>query len=403
MLFTLPLQIITYSDSNYKGISEGGIVGVSIGILAIWTILNCIRIDYMGFISGFAAICQLGSVIFISIVLLVKATKFQSASFVFTHYNNLTGFSSPSYVGAISLLTVLWSTSGYEACAHLSEETHGARKHAPRGVLSTCLATGLSGFLLLIVMLFTTVDFTAVLGENDDDGSYVHSGNAGLELFRIVGGEFYGIVIAWLVVINTFFAGMTSVGVTGRIIFALARDGALPYSHLIAKVHSKFRSPVNAIFTIFFIDALLQLLPLVSSQAFYNLTGMSTIGFQVSYAIPIFLKLIFHHENYKNEVHIPSTPYSLGSWSKPFGLISSLWLMVTSCILFFPTLNPVTVDNMNWSVVIVGGVVVIAASYWVLHARISYKGPVRLIDAKKVIGSVETDDVIQLADVPLEL
>lgn len=112
---------------------------------------------------------------------------------------------------------------------------------------------------------------------------------------------------------------------------------------------------------------------------------------------------MFDNERYKNEVCIPPTPYSLGYWSKPFGLISCLWLMVTSCILFLLTLSPVTVDDMNWSIVIVGGFVVIASSYWMVHARISYVGPVRLIDVKNVVGSVETDDVIQLADVPLEL
>lgn len=44
---------------------------------------------------------------------------------------------------------------------------------------------------------------------------------------------------------------------------------------------------------VFVFDFLLLLLPLVSSTAFNAILSITTIGFQVSYALPIMLKLIY--------------------------------------------------------------------------------------------------------------
>lgn len=387
--------IITYSASNYEGLKSDGIVGISIGILLFWTVLNCIRIDYLGYICAFGTLLQLGSILLIAVVLLTQAPEYNSAEFVFFHFNNFTGFSSTAYVCAISVLSVLWSTAGYEASAHVSEETHSARSVAPRGILYTCIASGVTGFLLILVMLFTTVDYEAILGEAEDDNGYVYSGNAAMELFRRIGGPSYGLALAWLVVVNAFFAGVTSVGITGRITFSLARDGALPWSDVIAQVHPVLKSPINAIIVLFFIDALLQLLPLVSDVAFDNLMGMSTIGFQLSYAIPIGLRIIFHDDHYKNEVCIPSNPHSLGSWSRPLAVVSFLWLSITSIFLFLPTRNPITEDNMNWCIVVVGGFAFIGWLHWILYARFTYNGPKRFDGVRKSLGVVITDDIVQ--------
>ena len=125
-------------------------------------------------------------------------------------------------------------------------------------------------------------------------------------------GESLGAALAWAVVANVFFAGVASVTVTGRITFALARDGAFPGSHVLATAHPTLkcvlekrcsqnqgaravkacavrvrfsRSPVNAILFVFVVDALLLLLPLVPDNgltAFYSIINLSTLGFQIS-------------------------------------------------------------------------------------------------------------------------
>jgi len=65
-----------------------------------------------------------------------------------------------------------------------------------------------------------------------------------------------------LVLINLFFAGFSSMTVTTRIGFAMARDGAFPGSSFLYNVTKKNKVPSRMIILVFAIDALLVLLPL---------------------------------------------------------------------------------------------------------------------------------------------
>ena len=62
--------------------------------------------------------------------------------------------------------------------------------------------------------------------------------------------------------------GLGSVTVSSRIFFAMARDGALPGSHWIYEVVDETRVPLRAVLVVLICDALLLLLPLVSTTAF---------------------------------------------------------------------------------------------------------------------------------------
>ena len=105
--------------------------------------------------------------------------------------------------------------------------------------------------------------------------------------------------------------------------------------------------------------------------AYYSIVGLCTIGFQVSYSIPLILKAWY------NPADFPVTPKSLGSWSRPMAVISFLWLNGTACFFFFPTVGPVTTDTMNWVVVVIGGCMFLCGLNWVFNSRHHFKGPPR--------------------------
>lgn len=99
------------------------------------------------------------------------------------------------------------------------------------------------------------------------------------------------LAMASLLIINLFFAGFSSLTVTSRIGFAIARDGGLPGSKYFYKINPKNKTPDRVIALVFCFDTLLCLMPLVSTTAFIAITSITTIGYQISYAIPIFLRL----------------------------------------------------------------------------------------------------------------
>jgi amino acid transporter len=69
--------------------------------------------------------------------------------------------------------------------------------------------------------------------------------------------------------------------VTSRIIYALARDDALPLSWAIKPVYPGTQCPVRSVLVVFLLDSLFMLLPLVNSSALAAITGTCTVGYQV--------------------------------------------------------------------------------------------------------------------------
>ena len=96
----------------------------------------------------------MGSTIIIVICTLSYTQNISSSHFVWQEWNNETGMTSPVYVSLIGLVLSAYCFSGYEAGAHMSEETKNATKSAPLGILMTCIATACTGFLFLVGMLY---------------------------------------------------------------------------------------------------------------------------------------------------------------------------------------------------------------------------------------------------------
>ena len=58
----------------------------------------------------------------------------------------------------MGILFSAYSFTGYEAGAHMAEETTNASKSAPRGILYTCLLTAVTGFVYILGLLYAIQD-----------------------------------------------------------------------------------------------------------------------------------------------------------------------------------------------------------------------------------------------------
>ena len=165
--------------------------------------------------------------------------------------------------------------SGYEASAHMAEETNQSQTSAPRGIIFTCLCTGIAGLLILFALLSSY--------QPVDDYYLTGTGNTVADIFIYVTGSVWGQALTWMVCINFFFSGLSSVSITGRITYALTRDNAFLFSDWLSQVNPTFKSPLRSIMFVFVFDAVFLLLPLDpgSALAYFAIVGFSTLGFQV--------------------------------------------------------------------------------------------------------------------------
>lgn len=233
------------------------------------------------------------------VVTLLSVTPERSSSeFVFTKFNNNTGSDNLAYVCIIGMLMASFSVSGYEGGAHLAEETKNASVSAPRGIVLTCLAASVTGFVYIIGLLF------AMRGNIDavNDGP---NNQAVVNVFYIAFTDLNGstnkngvLAMALLLMLNIFFSGFSNMTVTSRIGFAMARDYGLPFSSWLQKTNESTKTPLNMILMSLIIDIGFCLMILLNETAFVAVTSITTIGYHISYAIPIFLRTTFGKRNF---------------------------------------------------------------------------------------------------------
>ena len=353
---------------GYEELSTNSMVLISVAVNALWAFQNLLRVDIQGWMNNFGSFWQIATTAAVLGVLIVgngvSGGVAATPSQVFSTFYNNTGFQSPVYVVFIGVLLSAFSFTGYEAVSHMAEETKDAEKAIPKGIMYTGLATAVMGFALLLGLLFVTA------GNVDE---IVQNGWTISDVFVKVGGRGCGIVLSFMLCVNMYFSGFSSLTSTSRLIFAMSRDGAFPGSSYFERVTKDTCIPIGAVFLTMVLDWLLLSLNLFSETAFEAITSLCTIGLQVSYGIPIFLRVT----GYGRSTFVQGQ-FNLGKYSIICGYLSCFWLFFTSAMFLLPTEFPITLENMPWAPIVILVVSACGLAYWQLVAKSWFKGPHRL-------------------------
>ncbi|XP_039019572.1 amino-acid permease BAT1-like [Hibiscus syriacus] len=354
-----------YEGSKYVLIAFHG------GILLIHAILNSLPISVLSFFGQLAAAWNLLGVVLLMILIPSVATERASAKFVFTHFNtdNGEGIGSKVYIFVLGLLMSQYTLTGYDASAHMTEETKNADKNGPKGIIS---AIGISiifgwGYLLGITFAVTNIPF--LLSEDNDAGGYAIAEIFYLAFKNRYGSGVGGIICLGVIAIAIFFCGMSSVTSNSRMVYAFSRDGAMPLSSLWHKVNEQ-EVPINAVWLSAVISFCMALTSLGSLVAFQAMVSIATIGLYIAYALPIFLRVSLARKSF-----VPG-PFNLGRYGVVVGWIAVLWVVTISVLFSLPVAYPVTSETLNYTPVAVGGLLVITVSWWILSARHWFTGPI---------------------------
>jgi amino acid transporter len=454
-------------------------VGVAIAVCAAWSVINALRVDQQGWVNNFAAVWQVTTTVAIIVAVISMPGRDPDVplGWVWTQPFNSTGIDDKNfgYVCLIGLLSALFAFSGYEAGAHMAEETTNSSVSSPWGIVATCALVAATGLAYILGLLYATPSIMglkyAQWAQMPLPGwsmltptSWVYYANGGFfdptaqpdaqfnltnhtsweqvvwdkttnvesliaddpyyaayyaaygyafsppwdmdlsvhgfleasmeavagapsvaSLYFSACGWRTGMALTAVLIINLFFAGISSLTVTSRIAFAMVRDGALPGSERLRVVWGVTKSPIYTVLLVFVIDALLLLLPLATTVALNAVLSVTVIGYQISYAIPIILRATTGRASFVQGA------FNLGRWSMLVHVLAGAWLFLTSFIFLWPTKWPVVVsgvkggtsetDNMNYTCVIVGVTFVISLVYWWGFARHTFKGPLGRFEA----------------------
>ncbi|KAG0277322.1 hypothetical protein BGZ95_006133 [Linnemannia exigua] len=349
-LASLVTMLTEYEPSTYV------IFAIYLGIIILHGIVNSLAVRLNGMFNIISVWWHvLGTAMIVIVVICYSPTK-QSAEFVFTHWENNTGWSSGFYVFMLGLLQSQYTMSGYDSAAHMSEETKNAQEGGPWGIIRAIVVAFVVGWTFLIAMTFCIQDFQSQIVEPA-------VGISLSQMFLDGPGQTWAIVLILVILGAQFFCGSALTLASSRMVYAFARDGALPLSRHLHKLN-KDKSPVTAVwFNIAFCFFLG--LPYIWSETAYSaIVSVNTIASSISYLIPILCRILLARESFE------PGPFSLGRYSIPVGVVSTFWIIVTSALFLCPTEFPVTAENVNYAAVpfiLVIGLCVFYYAIWGRH------------------------------------
>ncbi|CAG8972206.1 hypothetical protein HYALB_00010985 [Hymenoscyphus albidus] len=354
--------------SSYEP-TAGKAIGIYAAVLISHGIVNTFGVHVLRYLNNTSILLHSVGVTSLAIAVLAKAPTHQSAKFVFATFSDGTGAdgadgwsirASPAYVAACGALMSQYTLTGFDASAHLSEETRKASWSAPIGVVSSVGFSSLFGFFVLMSFLFSIQDFDGTVGS--DYAQPV------LQIFIDLFGDDGAVVLMCLVMICVWHCGLFSMTSNSRMMFAFARDGGIP--HFFHKVDDKFQSPIRTVWLAAFLSFCLALPSLGSSVAFAAATSIATIGLYISYGIPILIGLIYH-----KQFNARKGPFNLGIFSRVVAFVAVAWISFITIIFCLPTANPVTSQTLNYTIVAVGIIAIGSCGVWIVSARKWFVGP----------------------------
>lgn len=224
---------VVYGDGSNA--SDNAVNAVILGcvMIALTTVVQLMGTRIKAVVNNFGVSVELVGCAALVLLLLIHSQR--GPQVVFTTNGTGAGHST-GYFGALLVclllgLTIQW---GFDTAGAVSEETINPRKTNPVAIIRALLASGVFGALLLLTAFMSLKDL------NDEN---IASGGLAYVLKEAVGDVLGNILLA-ASAIAVFVCGLANQTGAVNMLFAMARDNALPGSERVAKVSPRSRVPV---------------------------------------------------------------------------------------------------------------------------------------------------------------
>ncbi|KAI1459182.1 amino acid/polyamine transporter I [Annulohypoxylon moriforme] len=303
-------------------------------------------------------------VVVISIVLLATSSK-NDAHYVFADFSNETGWSD-GMAWILGLLQSALSLIGFDAALHMTEEMPRPAEDAPRAIIYAVIVGGVTGVAFILVILFCITDPTTVLSTPT---------NMPIAELILQGTKSRAAATVLTLMLAVCFINGTNGCVTSssRLLYAMARDKGIVRHGYFAHITPKLDVPVRTIVFTFVFNVLFGLLYLGPSVAFSAYAASTTIFLNVSYVFPV-ITLLVRGRSILGQFRSERTYFDLGRAGWALNVVAAIFVVVTSVFFCFPTGLPVSGDEMNYVVVVIGIFFILVGTYWVVNGK-AFEGP----------------------------
>jgi len=361
-------------------------------ILLLDIFINVFRGQLVAFLYNISVWWNIVGVLAIVVLLIAVPSHHASFSYVFGHKANESGFSGGTvnaakfwiYVLPLGFLLTMYTITGYDASAHLSEETRGSEQSSPRGIWLSVFYSAVFGWIVLLAITFAI--------PHAHETEIYKAAYPAVTIIETALTSSAAKAVLLISTIGQLFCGAACVTSASRMTFAFSRDGAVPGHNLWRRLNHH-RTPTWAVAFVA-VFALIITIPayfpnhLGSPVAFLAVTSISVIGLYIAYTIPVFLR-------WRMGERFQRGSWTLGKKYKWINPIAVVW--VGLCVIIFslpfspegePWEKGFTWNAVNYAPLVTIGLIVAVAIWYFGWARKTFKGPIRTVDELDVEQSL---------------
>lgn len=340
-------------------------------ITTVHVIINVYSSPLVALVNRISVWWHVGGVTVIILILALVPDHHQSLSFVFGHRINNSGFGQDMfwfYVLPIGFLLTMYTMTGYDASAHVSEETQEASLSVPRGIYRSVLYSAIIGWMVLLAITFAATDVGAV----------TEGGGSSLAIFESSLTSAAAKAVILIATVGQLFCGMAVMTSASRMAYAFARDGGLPAGHFWTRVNHH-SVPHYAVLFVAGLGTLITVPALWGNSAglpvaFFAVTSIAVIALYIAYTIPVFLR-------WRMKEGFEVGPWNLGSRHRWINLVAMVWValsVIIFCLPFTPSAIPFS-SSFEWSALnyapfVTGGVLICIGVAWFVNAKDRFRG-----------------------------
>jgi amino acid transporter len=346
--------------------------------LAVAAVINLMNVRFTSLLNTVSAYWHMVGVAVIVGVLIIVPDNHQSFGYVFGETVNATGFGTGDdavfsfvflYVFATGLLMAQYTITGFDASAHLAEETNNASRSAAVGMYMSVVASVIFGFFLLVAVTFAVPS---------TEGALENLGFLVPFIWAESMSQNWAEFLLLICVVAQFFCVTASITSASRMLFAFSRDRAVP-GHQLWRQVGKNRVPQLSVLAICVASAAIMV------PAYWNYlvgylvgTGIAVIGLYVAFILPVILR-------FRMKDRFEPGAWTLGKHYKWIDLIAIIWVGLIVILFMLPPYKSsvpweesFTWEALNYAPILVGGALLLFGGWWVLSAKNWFKGPVRM-------------------------
>ncbi len=348
-------------------------------VLAAHGLLNTFGVGLVAKLNDVSAYWHVVGTLVIVVALFVLPDSHRPLSEVFGGSAALTGLDwfpgAGIWVVLVGLALPAYTITGFDASAHMTEETHDAARSGPRGIVTSIAVSIVAGFVLMVALCWALPGGVASTAYADVAAN--GSTAAAQVMLQAVPRRLAELLIV-ISMVAMFFCGMASVTANSRVVYAFSRDGAVPGSQLWHKINPRTGTPTNAIWFATVGAFLLGLPSLFTNAAgtpvaFFAIVSVAVVALEISYVMPVYLR------RRAGDAFVRG-PWHLGRASGVIGWVAIVYVLVISLPFLLPQFTyhaggEFLWANVNYAPLAFLVVIGYATLSWWLSARHWFTGP----------------------------